>query len=70
MIWNKPPPTAYKIFTLTNPNTSVLIIAEDLHAILIKFPDFGRYHFSNLDKISIAGEKPNYDVYSVSRHSP
>jgi len=63
----KPSTTAYKIFTLTDPNTNILIIADDIQAILIKFKEFSRYQFNNLGNVSLVDEKPNYDVYSVSR---
>ena len=61
------PSTAYKIFTLTHPNTSVVIIAEDLYSILIKLLRLSSYHFNNLGKISLVGEDPNCGEYSVSR---
>jgi hypothetical protein len=68
LVTNKPMPTAYKIFTLTDPNASVLMIAVGLYTILIKFPEFGRYQFNQSDKTSLVGEKPNYEVYSVTRN--
>ena len=66
-LWNKPLQAAYKIFTLTDLGTNILVITENLRSTLIKSPESSRYQFNSLGKISIANEKPNYGVYSVTR---
>lgn len=62
-------PTAYKIFALADISNA-LLIAHGLYSILVKLPEFSLYHVNNFGKFPLIGEKPNYDIYSVSKPRP